>query len=95
MPGKGRGVISAAAIPAGTFVCEYPGEVLSDGEARARLKRYDSPAWTAGHALMVVRELLPPQPGGRLGKVLRSNIDATWRGSISRFFNHRLVRIVW
>ncbi|GAX84548.1 hypothetical protein CEUSTIGMA_g11969.t1 [Chlamydomonas eustigma] len=35
-----------------------------------------------GHALLVVREMLPS------GVILRTNIDATSRGNVAKFFNH-------
>jgi hypothetical protein len=37
---QGWGVRAAEAIPRGTFVCEYIGEVLNDKEANERGKRY-------------------------------------------------------
>jgi hypothetical protein len=38
---KGRGLFAAEAIPKGRFVLEYAGEVLSLGEAKVQLRRYD------------------------------------------------------
>ncbi len=80
-PDKGLGVFAAAPIPPGTFICEYTGELLRGDEAAERLKRYDAAG--GGHALLVVREVLPSG-----GAALRTHIDATQRGNVARFFNH-------
>ena len=80
--GKGLGAFAAAAIPLGTFVCEYAGEFVTAAEARERLAEYDSTG--VGHALLVVREVLPSRTAA-----LRTQIDATRRGNVARFINHK------
>ncbi|GLI65021.1 hypothetical protein VaNZ11_008391 [Volvox africanus] len=77
---KGWGVVALEPIPARRFVCLYGGEYITTAEAAARLHKYD--AASLGHALLVVREILPS------GLALRINIDATLLGNIARFFNH-------
>ncbi|GLC33219.1 hypothetical protein PLESTB_000358300 [Pleodorina starrii] len=77
---KGWGVVALEPIPAGRFVCLYGGEYLTTPQAEARLRAYDT--GRQGHALLVVREVLPS------GLALRINIDATSVGNVARFFNH-------
>lgn len=82
--GKGWGVHAQENIAAGAFVCEYAGEYVTTEEARRRLREYDE--WRAhrpGHALLVVRAVLPSG-----GAYLRINIDATRKGNVARFINH-------
>ncbi|KAL8483825.1 hypothetical protein ACS0TY_026494 [Phlomoides rotata] len=78
---KGWGLFAAEFIPAGRFVCEYAGEVLSTKEGRERQRRYDKSGSMA--ALLVVKEHLPSG-----NTCLRMNIDATRMGNIARFINH-------
>ena len=40
-------------IDAGKFVCQYAGELISTGEARSRLLKYDADTEGPGHALLV------------------------------------------
>lgn len=56
---KGWTAISAQHIPAGAFVCQYAGELITTADARQRLASYDlrGAAATTGHALLV-RQLL-------------------------------------
>lgn len=82
MPGKGWGVVVDEDLPAGRFVCEYVGERITTEEAGRRLADYDAAA--RGHALLVFREILPSGQAA-----LRLNIDATRKGNIAAFFNHR------
>jgi len=81
---KGWMLVADAGVPAGEFVCEYAGELLTTIEAELRLAEYDRrPADRQGHALLVVREIMPSG-----GAALRLNIDATARGNVARFMNH-------
>eukprot|EP00884_Botryococcus_braunii_P022971 jgi/Botrbrau1/9358/Bobra.354_2s0015.1 len=81
---KGWAAFAGKDVPLGGFVCLYAGELLSSKEAESRLRDYDAAsASSSGHALLVVREILPS------GKAaLRINIDATRKGNAARFFNH-------
>jgi len=78
-----RGWVAYAAepLPANKYIGEYAGDYVTSAEAGDRLARYDRDG--TGHALLVVREQLPD------GTVARTNIDATMRGNVSRFFSHR------
>ncbi|KAK9807953.1 hypothetical protein WJX73_006881 [Symbiochloris irregularis] len=71
-------------VPAGSFVCQYAGEILTNAVASSRLEEYDRSPESAGHALLVVREQLPSR-----NAYLRLNIDATRKGNVARFFSHR------
>lgn len=86
VPGQGWGAVASDPIPAGTFICEYVGERLSNTEAEARLERYQLNA--ESHALLIFREILPSSR-----TCIRINVDATSKGNIAAFINHRL-RIV-
>lgn len=79
---KGMSVVARQDIAQGQFVAQYAGEMLTNLKADERLADYDNKTGV-GHALLVVREMLPS------GKAcLRFNIDATRIGNIARFFNH-------
>ena len=82
IPNKGIGAFAGAEIPLGSFVCTYSGELLRTEEASTRLQQYDEMG--QGHALLVLREVLPSGSAA-----LRTTIDATVKGNIARFFNHR------
>jgi histone-lysine N-methyltransferase SETMAR len=82
VPNKGIAAFAGAPIPLGSFVATYAGELLHAEEAAARLKQYDLEK--KGHALLVLREVLPSGSAA-----LRTHIDATVKGNVSRFFNHR------
>ena len=57
---KGWAAVAGEDIALGVFVCEYAGELLTSPEADRRLADYDSAGpGTVGHALLVVREVLP------------------------------------
>jgi len=77
--GKGFGLRTPLALPTGTFVCEYAGEVLSEKEAQQRIT---SRAPTASNYLIVLNEHLDG------GKLLRTCIDPERRGNLGRFANH-------
>jgi histone-lysine N-methyltransferase SETMAR len=74
-------VVTEEALPAGCLLGVYAGDYLSNAEAQRRLKQYDAAG--RGHALLVLRELLPSRTAA-----LRLNIDATRRGNITSFLNH-------
>ncbi|KAL3149147.1 Histone-lysine N-methyltransferase suvr3 [Trebouxia sp. C0010 RCD-2024] len=76
--------MAAQHIDQGEFVAQYAGELLRNVEADKRLAQYDTNNTDVGHALLVVREVLPSGTA-----CLRFNIDATRIGNIARFFNHR------
>lgn len=50
-PGKGWGVLADEPLPAGTVLCHYAGEYVSNAEAQRRLAEYDAAG--GGHALLV------------------------------------------
>ncbi len=83
--GKGWGVFyapsppsSSSSLPAGAYVTEYVGELLSTEEARRRLVQYDKEGL---NYLLVVREEATEV-------VLRISVDATHKGNVARFLNH-------
>lgn len=80
--GKDLAVFATENIPKGAYVCQYAGEYVSAAEARQRLLEYDRRG--EGHALLVVREVLPSGTSA-----LRTQIDATKRSNVARFINHR------
>lgn len=80
---KGMAVMAAQQIDQGHFVAQYAGEMLTNKEADKRLAQYDRNCTGVGHALLVVREILPSGSA-----CLRFNIDATHIGNVARFFNH-------
>ena len=78
---RGWGVLSRSDIPSGSFLSEYVGEMIRNDLAEERLRSYDEAG--RGHALLSVRQVMMPS-----GLTLRSNIDATSLGNISRYYNH-------
>jgi SET domain-containing protein len=81
-PNKGISAYANVEIPLASFVSTYSGELLRADEAATRLHQYDLKK--QGHALLVLREILPSGSAA-----LRTHIDATKIGNVSRFFNHR------
>lgn len=93
--GRGWGVRSLKSIPSGTFICEYIGEMLQDGEAEQRTN--DEYLFDIGHNYddRSLWEGLPNLIPG-----LQSNsqcdtvenvgftIDAAEYGNVGRFINH-------
>ncbi|KAK9820172.1 hypothetical protein WJX72_007069 [[Myrmecia] bisecta] len=80
---KGWAAFAHQHVPAGQFVCQYAGEMIRTTEADRRLAAYDRENSATGHALLVVREVLPSGNAS-----MRINIDATLKGNVARFFNH-------
>ncbi|GBG76491.1 hypothetical protein CBR_g22240 [Chara braunii] len=80
---KGWAVRAAEAIPRGTFVCEYIGEVVNDREANRRGERYDQVGCSYLYDIDV--HLDPPAYRNRARPFV---IDATKYGNVSRFINH-------
>lgn len=76
---KGYGVFAEKDIPAGTFIGEYVGEIVSTSQAKKRLESLseEDPCY-----IVTFREHTPN------GKVLITNIDATLKGNVMRFVNH-------
>lgn len=77
---KGWGLCASGDLPAGAFVCEYRGEVLSASEAVARLASYEL-AGLQHTFLLCVRESF----GARVNVTA---IDATHAGNEGRCINH-------
>lgn len=78
-PRKGWGLRTKEAVPAGSFVCEYAGEVLGHQEARRRIKAQDP---DANNYIISVREHL------HCGRVMETYVDPTRIGNVGRFLNH-------
>ncbi|NWV48617.1 SETMR methyltransferase, partial [Daphoenositta chrysoptera] len=76
---KGWGVRALQPVPAGSFVCEYAGEVLGAAEARRRLR---AQAAQQPNYIIAVREHLHD------GRVLETFVDPTRVGNVGRFLNH-------
>ncbi|KAE9043121.1 hypothetical protein PR002_g3533 [Phytophthora rubi] len=86
--GKGWGVLAAQRIERGEYVGEYTGELVSTREMRRRYReRYDQ---RAINYVLSLREHVARQEGASaLGfDVVRTNVDASSSGSLTRFFNH-------
>ena len=77
--GKGYGVKAACHVTKGTYVVEYVGEIITNSEAKRRLKQLS-------HAdtcyIVMFRE------HGRQGVTLTTSVDATHYGNIARLVNH-------
>lgn len=67
-------------ISRGAFVCIYAGEVIHSSVASKRMLEYDS---RGINYLLVVLENIGAS------KVLKTNVDATEKGNVGRFINHR------
>ncbi len=76
---KGFGVYTEDDIPAGGFVAEYVGEIISNAQADERLRLLGEPDPCY---VLTFKEHMPS------GIVLMTNIDATSMGNITRFINH-------
>ena len=77
---KRWGVRSRSYIMAGSFVCEYIGEVLHDEEVKKRIEStYHNRSWQGG-TLHILSYSLPDADN--------FTIDATIRGNVGRFVNH-------
>ncbi|KAG6620828.1 histone-lysine N-methyltransferase SETMAR [Phytophthora cinnamomi] len=85
--GKGWGVLAAQRIERDEYVGEYTGELVSSREMRRRYReRYDP---HATNYVLSLREHVARQGGASLDfDVVRTNVDASCRGSLTRFFNH-------
>eukprot|EP00752_Nemacystus_decipiens_P011063 g9829.t1 len=80
MGAKGWGAYLVDAVPAGTFVADYTGEVLSVHEAKRRVPAYDRDGL---NYVLTTQEFFQ---GGK--QVCQTIVDATTSGNESRFFNH-------
>lgn len=76
---KGWGVRTLEAIPHGTFVCEYAGEVISFQEARRRQFAQKS---VENNYIIAVRE-----HAGE-GSITETFVDPALVGNVGRFLNH-------
>ena len=76
---KGLGVCTEGDIQKGTFVGEYVGEVVSSVQAKDRLQSLtrNDPCY-----IVTYREHTSA------GRVLTTNVDATFKGNVMRFVNH-------
>jgi len=75
---KGWGLMTLEELKKGQFVCEYVGEIINLVEAKKRQCEYDK---VGLNYLMVIREF----SGNR---ILRTNIDSTFRSNVAKFINH-------
>ncbi|EGB05665.1 hypothetical protein AURANDRAFT_30428 [Aureococcus anophagefferens] len=78
---KGWGVRCRDKITKGTFVAAYGGEILTQDEAEERGRKRGDEYFLDCFAAP------PPQPRAAAFLV----IDAKWKGSVARFFNHSCV----
>ena len=78
---RGWGVFAESAVPMGTFVCTYSGEVIGVEMARRRLAEQD--ACGKGNYILVLREHFS---GGIL--TILTCVDPTHVGNVGRFLNH-------
>lgn len=76
---KGWGVRTLEAIPHGTFVCEYAGEVISFEEARRRQLSQKS---MENNYIIAVRE------HAGAGSITETFVDPAAVGNVGRFLNH-------
>lgn len=85
--GKGWGVVAAQEIARGEFVGEYTGELVSSREMRRRYRdEYDA---TAVNYVLSLREHVAQRDTAALAfDVVRTNVDASKSGNVTRFFNH-------
>ena len=74
---KGWGLFTLDAIPVGSFVCEYVGEVVTTQVAEERGERYDR---------MGCSHLFDLDPQG--ADSCEYSVDATVKGNVARFINH-------
>ncbi|XP_068654250.1 histone-lysine N-methyltransferase SUVR5 [Aristolochia californica] len=81
---KGWAVRAGEAIPHGTFVCEYIGELLNDQEADKRGERYDH----EGCSYLYDIDAHIDDMGGMNEESVPYVIDATKYGNVARFINH-------
>lgn len=87
--GKGWGLRTVEDLPKGAFVCEYVGEILTNGELFDRVLR--SPK-SKKHSYPVLLDA-----GWDAKEVLKDEealcLDSTYCGNVARFINHRYVRL--
>lgn len=76
---RGWGVRTLEAIPHGTFVCEYAGEVISFEEARLRQLAQRS---EENNYIIAVRE------HAGTGSITETFVDPAMVGNVGRFLNH-------
>lgn len=69
---KGRGLVAAGVIKAGTLICEYTGEVLSEAERERRMQLYSA---AGGHFYI-------------MGIGRKEYLDAARYGNHMRYMNH-------
>jgi hypothetical protein len=76
---NGFGIRTMNSIQVGTFICTYTGILLSDSEAKKKLKEDEKDNHDV--YLLIIQEFFKDF-------VQRTNIDAKSCGNFSRFFNH-------
>eukprot|EP01023_Acetabularia_acetabulum_P056199 TRINITY_DN65216_c0_g1_i1.p2 TRINITY_DN65216_c0_g1~~TRINITY_DN65216_c0_g1_i1.p2 ORF type:complete len:234 (-),score=23.76 TRINITY_DN65216_c0_g1_i1:112-813(-) len=100
--GKGFGVTCAVSIPAGAFICEYFGQVMTDLEAEFQRKGKDKYLYSLHHFLQLFQippqdklgeedvAKLPPMSKEHMEKQDQPHlvIDALFHGNVGRFINH-------
>ncbi len=83
---KGLGLTTTTKILKGQFVCEYAGEIITNGEATARLARKSSEKSSKNY-IFLVNEVVP-SPEGSSSVEIRTVIDAEKFGNVGRYVNH-------
>ncbi|XP_078160844.1 histone-lysine N-methyltransferase SUVR5 isoform X3 [Carex rostrata] len=81
---KGWGVRAVEAIPGGTFVCEYVGEVVNGEQASERRERQSKD----GCEYLCEIEAHLGHAGGNCEEPMACAIDASKYGNVARFINH-------
>lgn len=81
---KGWAVRAREAIPSGTFVCEYVGEVIDEKEADKRRNRYGVEGWGYLYNIDTDKGDMSRLIGGQVPYL----IDAMNYGNVSRYINH-------
>ncbi|KAL9940937.1 hypothetical protein V8E36_000425 [Tilletia maclaganii] len=77
----GLGVFAGRAIPRGTFICNYEGELISPSESHRRWSH--QAAAGQGNYILSIREKVQGT-----GAEHRVDMDPTRKGNVARFINH-------
>lgn len=85
--GKNYGLVTLNPIPAGGFICEYAGELLTKSMAAER-QNYNE-KYKKMNYIICVNEYITTQSDGKDNfKLIQSFIDPSKHGNIGRYINH-------